>query len=53
MAAARALADLKQDWKLEVYEDVGHVPHLEVPDRFATTVLEWLERKQSAQEVKA
>jgi pimeloyl-ACP methyl ester carboxylesterase len=41
--AARALARRRPDWELEVYEGVGHAPQLEVPDRFAASVLGWLD----------
>jgi pimeloyl-ACP methyl ester carboxylesterase len=41
--AARALARRRPDWELEIYEDVGHAPQLEVPERLASSVTGWLE----------
>ena len=41
--AARALARRRPDWEFEIYEDVGHAPQLEVPERLASSVLGWLE----------
>jgi pimeloyl-ACP methyl ester carboxylesterase len=42
IAASRALAALRPDWTLAVFEGVGHVPQLEVPERFVTTLVDWL-----------
>jgi pimeloyl-ACP methyl ester carboxylesterase len=42
LAAARALAAARPDWRLEVFDDVGHVPQLEVPGRFLAVVEPWL-----------
>jgi len=42
IAAARALAAARPDWRLEVLEGVGHVPQLETPDRFLAVVEPWL-----------
>src|SRR5436309_6435805 len=42
LAASRALAELRPDWRLAVFEGVGHVPQLEVPERFVATVAGWL-----------
>jgi pimeloyl-ACP methyl ester carboxylesterase len=41
--AARALAQRRPDWALEIYEDVGHAPQLEVPERLTASVLGWLD----------
>lgn len=38
VAAARGLAARRPDWSLEVYDDVGHVPQLEVPLRVAADI---------------
>ena len=43
VAAARALADARPDWRLAVLEDVGHVPQLEAPDRFLAEVARFLD----------
>ena len=41
--AARALGRRRPDWELEVYDDVGHAPQIEVPERLASSILGWLE----------
>src|SRR5439155_859752 len=43
LAASRALATLQPDWRLAVFERVGHVPQLEAPERFVATVAGWLD----------
>ncbi|HVP67924.1 MAG TPA: alpha/beta fold hydrolase [Anaeromyxobacteraceae bacterium] len=40
--AARALAALRPDWRLEELSDIGHVPQLEAPERFLSLVAPWL-----------
>lgn len=42
LAAARALARARPDFRLEVLEGVGHVPMLEAPERFLAVVEPWL-----------
>ncbi len=42
VAAARALAARRPDFALEVIDDCGHVPQLEVPDRFLAAAVPWL-----------
>jgi pimeloyl-ACP methyl ester carboxylesterase len=42
LAAAQEAARLRPDWTLEVFEGVGHIPQLEVPERFVDTVGRWL-----------
>jgi pimeloyl-ACP methyl ester carboxylesterase len=42
-AACQALAELRPDWRYEVFEDIGHVPQLEVPTRFVNALSRWLE----------
>jgi pimeloyl-ACP methyl ester carboxylesterase len=44
VAATRALAELRPDWTLEVLDDLGHIPHMEDPKRFASVVGGWLDR---------
>lgn len=39
---ARRLASLRPDWRYELWQDVGHVPQLEVPERFVELVGGWL-----------
>ncbi|MGZ6299341.1 MAG: alpha/beta fold hydrolase [Candidatus Limnocylindria bacterium] len=41
VAAARALARRRPDWRLEVLDGVGHVPMMEVPALFMDTVDAW------------
>jgi pimeloyl-ACP methyl ester carboxylesterase len=36
------VAEWRPDWSFEVFEDVGHVPMLEVPDRFVEFVGGWI-----------
>jgi pimeloyl-ACP methyl ester carboxylesterase len=39
LSAARAAAQLCPSWRFEVYDDIGHTPQLEAPDRFVESVL--------------
>lgn len=43
--SARWLATQRPDWKLEIFQDVGHVPMLEVPDQFLHVVGSWLSER--------
>ena len=43
LAAARALASARPDWRLAILDDVGHVPQLEAPDRFLAEVASFLD----------
>jgi pimeloyl-ACP methyl ester carboxylesterase len=38
IAAARLAAQVCPSWRLEVFEDIGHTPQLEAPQRFVETV---------------
>jgi pimeloyl-ACP methyl ester carboxylesterase len=38
----RAVAAHRPDWQLEVFDDCGHVPMLEHPQRFVDTTVGWL-----------
>jgi pimeloyl-ACP methyl ester carboxylesterase len=42
VASARALAQLRRDWSVEVMDQVGHVPQLEDPDGLLRRVESWL-----------
>ncbi|MCC6765392.1 MAG: alpha/beta fold hydrolase [Deltaproteobacteria bacterium] len=44
VAAARALAARRDDWTLEILENVGHVPQLEDPQGFIAVVERWIQR---------
>ncbi len=48
LATSQRLAQLRPDWTLDVYQGVGHVPMIEVPDRFIDSVTRWLERTARA-----
>jgi pimeloyl-ACP methyl ester carboxylesterase len=41
LGAARAASE-RRKWKLVVFENVGHVPQLEIPERFVSTLEHWL-----------
>ena len=43
LAAAQQVAALRRDWTFEVFDDIGHVPMLEAPERFLATVEGWLD----------
>lgn len=45
--SARAMAT-RRSWELEVFEGIGHVPQLEIPDRFVDVVEGWLARTHTA-----
>jgi pimeloyl-ACP methyl ester carboxylesterase len=42
--ATRAMAALRPDWTLEVLDGLGHIPHLEDPERFVRVTTAWLDR---------
>ena len=42
LAAACALAARRPEFTLEVIDDCGHVPQLEVPDQFLPAAMPWL-----------
>lgn len=42
--AALRLIDERPDWDLALLDDVGHVPMIEVPERFLDVVVPWLEK---------
>lgn len=43
--SARWLAQLRPDWRLEVFEDIGHVPMLEAHEKFLDVVGSWLHER--------
>lgn len=51
LAAAQQVANARPDWKFEVFTDTGHVPQLERPDRFLSSVLAWLETVPTKEKV--
>jgi pimeloyl-ACP methyl ester carboxylesterase len=42
LAAARALASRRPEFTLEVIDNCGHTPQMEVPDRFLAAAVPWL-----------
>jgi pimeloyl-ACP methyl ester carboxylesterase len=38
-----ALARRRPDWTLRTYEDLGHIPMLEAPERVAADITQWLD----------
>jgi len=38
LAASREACRLRRDFRLEIFDDVGHVPQMEVPDRFVAAM---------------
>ena len=42
ISLARATIRRRRDWTLEIFEDCGHVPMIEQPDRFVATTTDWL-----------
>jgi pimeloyl-ACP methyl ester carboxylesterase len=43
LAAAQRIANMRPDWTFEVFADTGHVPQLERPAEFLSTVTNWLD----------
>jgi pimeloyl-ACP methyl ester carboxylesterase len=48
LSCSQALVEQRPDWRLEVLDGVGHVPQIELPERTADLVLDWLWRDRSA-----
>jgi pimeloyl-ACP methyl ester carboxylesterase len=42
LASVDALRELRPDFTIEIFDDVGHAPQLEVPERFMDIVGPWL-----------
>ena len=42
ISSIRALQDVRPDWEFEIYDEIGHLPMLECPDRFLSSVTRWL-----------
>ena len=53
VAAARAIAQMRSDWTLQVLDDIGHVPQLEDPELWLATVELWLAGNGRAADVAA
>jgi len=46
LAAAEEAARLRRDWTLAMLDDVGHVPQIEVPDRWLSVVQGWIDESR-------
>ena len=42
VASARAIAQMRPEWTVQMFEDIGHVPQLEDPELWLATVNLWL-----------
>lgn len=47
------LLERRPDWDLHVWEGVGHVPMVEVPDAFLRVVTGWLDRRRTPRDISA
>ena len=43
LAAAKAVSAARSDWTFRSLDDIGHIPHLEDPERIAGEIWSWLE----------
>jgi pimeloyl-ACP methyl ester carboxylesterase len=43
ISLARATRRRRTDWTLEVFDDCGHVPQIEQPERFVAVTADWIE----------
>jgi len=50
ISVVRATIRRRRDWALEVFEDCGHVPMIEQPDRFVAVTSDWLAAQPHAAE---
>jgi pimeloyl-ACP methyl ester carboxylesterase len=50
ISLAHATIRRRPDWALEVFEDCGHVPMIEQPDRFVGVTADWLDTQPDADE---
>lgn len=42
VSVAERLRDRRPDWSVERFEECGHLPHLEQPERFADALARWM-----------
>lgn len=42
VAVVDRLRQARPDWSYEIFDDAGHLPHLEMPERFVEVVAAWL-----------
>ena len=43
LAAARIISEARADWTFRPLDDIGHIPHLEDPERTAREIWSWLD----------
>jgi pimeloyl-ACP methyl ester carboxylesterase len=43
VSMARATARRRRDWTVEIFDDCGHVPQIEQPERFVAVTAGWLQ----------
>jgi pimeloyl-ACP methyl ester carboxylesterase len=53
VATAREAVDAHPNWKLVVFEDLGHIPQMEAPERWLSEVERWLDEGDRAQRGRA
>jgi pimeloyl-ACP methyl ester carboxylesterase len=41
IAQALAVSNARPDWQLTIFQGIGHLPHLEDPERWLDTVVDW------------
>jgi pimeloyl-ACP methyl ester carboxylesterase len=39
---ARSVAAARPDWRLHVFDELGHLPQLEAPDAWLAITVDWL-----------
>ena len=47
LSIGKDVARLRPDWRFTVLDDVGHVPQLQVPERWLATVTSWLDEMRA------
>lgn len=53
VGSARAAARAHPGWRAEFWADAGHVPQIQLPDRFTRLVLDWLDTDGAAAAARA
>jgi pimeloyl-ACP methyl ester carboxylesterase len=48
VASAREAAALHPNWKLVVFDDLGHIPQMEAPERWLAAIDSWLDERTAA-----
>jgi len=47
VAAAREATAEHPNWKLVIFDDLGHIPQMEAPERWLREVEQWLEKREA------